>query len=76
MTRCRCYVASGTAGGVVRRDGEGLPPLTPSLSPPRGPPQSDLLVELPDQTPAFDPAEAVLLPDFDFDQSRPDDFDL
>jgi hypothetical protein len=25
MTRCRCYLPPGTARGVVRRDGEGLP---------------------------------------------------
>ena len=32
-----------------------LPHKPPPLSPARGPPQSDLLVELLDQTPAFDP---------------------
>ena len=41
----------------------------------RGPPQSDLLVELLDQTPTFDPAEPDPVPDFEFDQSVPGDFD-
>jgi hypothetical protein len=45
----------------------------PHLSPARGPPQADLLTGLLDQTPAFDPAEPV--PDFEFDQSLPEDFD-
>ncbi len=45
-------------------------------SPARGPPQSDLLTGLLDQTPAFDPTEPEPVPDFDFDQSLPDDFDL
>ncbi len=48
----------------------------PPLSPARGPPQSDLLTGLLDQTPAFDPAEPDPVPDFEFDQSLPDDFDL
>jgi hypothetical protein len=48
----------------------------PPLSPARGPPQSDLLTGLLDQTPAFDPAEPEPIPDFEFDQSTPDDFDL
>ena len=39
---------------------------------PRGRPQSDLLFELLDQTPAFDPAEPDPVPDFDFDQPLPD----
>ena len=51
-----------------------LPHKPPPLSPARGPPQSDLLTGLLDQTPTFDPAEPV--PDFDFDQSIPDDLDL
>jgi len=46
----------------------------PPVSPARGPPQSDLLVELLDQTPTFDPAEPDPVPDFEFDQSLPDDF--
>jgi hypothetical protein len=53
-----------------------LPHKPPPLSPARGPPQSDLLTGLLDQTPAFDPAEPEPVPDFDFDQSLPDDFDL
>ena len=39
----------------------------------RGPPQTDLLL---DQTPQFDPAEPESVPDFDFDQSVPDEFDF
>ena len=53
-----------------------LPHKPPPLSPACGPPQSDLLTGLLDQTPAFDPAEPEPIPDFDFDQSTPDDFDL
>ena len=56
--------------------GEGLPHKPPPLSPARRPPQNDLLTGLLDQTPAFDPAEPEPIPDFDFDQSLPDDFDL
>ena len=40
------------------------------------PPQSDLLTGLLDQTPTFDPVEPEPVPDFDFDPSIPDDFDL
>jgi hypothetical protein len=36
---------------------------------------SDLLVECLDQTPAFDPAEPDPIPEFEFDQSLPDDFE-
>jgi hypothetical protein len=46
--------------------------LPPPISPARGPPQGDFLL---DQTPAFDPAEAQPAPDFTFDQSLPDYFD-
>ena len=53
-----------------------LPHKPQPLSPARGPPQSDLLTGLLDQTPAFDPAEPDPVPDFAFDQSLPDDFDL
>ena len=53
-----------------------LPHKPPPLSPARGPPQSDLLTGLLDQTPAFDPVEPEPVADFDFDQSLPDDFDL
>jgi hypothetical protein len=52
-----------------------LPHKPPPLSPARGPPQSDLLTGLLDQTSAFDPAEAEPVPDFEFDQSLPDDFE-
>jgi len=40
-----------------------LPHKPPPLSPARGPPQSDLLTGLLDQTPAFDPAEPDPVPD-------------
>ena len=40
-----------------------LPLGPPPLSPARGPPQSDLLTGLLDQTPAFDPAEPEPIPD-------------
>jgi hypothetical protein len=52
-----------------------LPHKPLPLSPARGPPQSDLLVEPLDQTPAFDPAEPDPVPDFEFDQSMPDESD-
>ena len=42
-----------------------LPHKPPPLSPARGPPQSDLLVELLDQSPAFGPTEPDPVPDFD-----------
>ena len=45
-----------------------LPHTPPPISPARGPPQGDFLL---DQTPAFDPTEAEPLPDFVFDQSLP-----
>ncbi len=50
-----------------------LPHKPPPLSPARGPPQSDLLTGLLDQTPTFDPAEPDPVPDFD--QSIHDDLD-
>ena len=53
-----------------------LPHKPPPLSPARGPPQSDLLTELLDQTPTFDTAEREPVPDFEFDHSLPDDLDL
>ena len=40
-----------------------LPHKPPPRSPARGPPQSDLLTGLLDQTPAFDPAEPEPIPD-------------
>ena len=49
-----------------------LPHQPPLISPARGPPQGDLLL---DQTPAFDPSEAEPIPDFVFDQSLPDELD-
>jgi hypothetical protein len=52
-----------------------LPHKPPPLSPARGPPQSDLLPGLLDQTRTFDPAAAEPVPHFDFDRSLPDDFD-
>jgi hypothetical protein len=53
-----------------------LPHKPPPLSPARGPPQDDLLTGLLDQTPTFEPAEPQPVPDFEFDQALPDDFDL
>jgi hypothetical protein len=52
-----------------------LPHKPPHLSPARGPPQGDLHTRLLDQTPTFDPAEPESVPNFEFDQSLPDDFD-
>lgn len=49
-----------------------LPHLPPPVSPARGPPQRDLLL---DQTPVVDPLEAEPVPEFVFDQSLPDEFD-
>ena len=49
-----------------------LPHSPPPLSPARGPPQGDLLL---DQTPAFDPSGAEPEPDFVFDQSLPTAFE-
>jgi hypothetical protein len=49
-----------------------LPDRPPPLAPARGPPQRALLL---DQTPSFDPADPEPVPDFQFDQSLPDDFD-
>ena len=49
-----------------------LPHSPPPISPARGPPQGDFLL---DQTPAFDPTEAEAVPDFSFDQSLPDESD-
>ncbi|HUF51392.1 MAG TPA: transposase [Longimicrobiales bacterium] len=52
----------------------GLPTTPPPLSPARGPPQQDLVLDVDpgfdlDQTPAYDPSEPEPVPDFDFDQS-------
>ncbi len=49
-----------------------LPHRPPPISPARGPPQRDLLL---DQTPAFDPAHGEPIPELVFDQSLPDEFD-
>ena len=49
-----------------------LPHALPPISPARGPPQGDFLL---DQTPAFDPTQAESIPDFMFDPSLPADFD-
>jgi hypothetical protein len=49
-----------------------LPHTPPPISPARGPPQGDFLL---DQTPAFDPSEAEPVPVFVFDQSLPHEFD-
>ncbi len=46
--------------------------LPPPLSPARGPPQGDFLL---DQTSGFDPAEAEPVPDFVFDQSVAEEFE-
>lgn len=48
------------------------PHRPPPLSPARGPPQGELLL---DQTPAFDLADPEPVPDFQFDQSLTADFD-
>ena len=49
-----------------------LPHTPPPISPARGPPQGDFLL---DQTPAFDPSEAEPVPEFVFDQSLPHEDD-
>ena len=48
-----------------------LPHTPPPISPARGPPQADFLL---DQTPTFDPTEAEPVPEFVFDQSLPAEF--
>lgn len=50
-----------------------LPHRPPPLSPARAPPQIDFLA---DPSPAFDPCEPDPVPEFEFDQSVPDDFDF
>ncbi len=50
-----------------------LPHRPPHLSPARAPPQTELLD---DPSTAFDLAEPEPIPEFDFDQSVPDDFDV
>ena len=49
-----------------------LPHTPPPISPARGPPQGDFLL---DQIPAFDPSEAAPVLDFVFDPSLHDEFD-
>ncbi len=49
-----------------------LPNKPPPLAPARGPPQRDFML---DQTSSFDPAGPEPVPDFQFDQSLPADFD-
>jgi hypothetical protein len=49
-----------------------LPHQPPPLSPARGPPQGDFLL---DQTSAFDPTETEPVPEVIFDQSLPDEFE-
>jgi Putative transposase/Transposase zinc-binding domain len=53
-----------------------FPHRPPPLAPARGPPQIDFLTDPSDQTPGFDPAEPEPVPEFEFDQSVPDDFDF
>ena len=48
-----------------------LPHLPPPLSPARGPPQGDFLL---DQTSEFHPAEPEPVPEYIFDQSLPEEF--
>ncbi len=52
--------------------GSGLPHQRPPISPARGPPQGDFLL---DQTPGFDPTDTEPVPDFVFDPSLPEHFD-
>jgi hypothetical protein len=50
-----------------------LPRRPSPLSPARAPPQTELLT---DQSTAFDLAEPDPVPEFEFDQSVPNDFDF
>ena len=49
-----------------------LPHRPPRVSPARGPPQAELHL---DQTPAFDLAAPEAIPQFEFDQSPPQELD-
>ncbi len=49
-----------------------LPHRPPRVSPARGPPQAELDL---DQSPAFDLAAPEPIPEFEFDQSSPHDWD-
>ena len=69
------HLESGPPRNACIAWGEGLHHKPPPLSPARGPPQSDLLTGFLDQTSAFDPAEPEPVPDLEFDQSLPADFD-
>jgi hypothetical protein len=53
-----------------------LPHRHPPLAPARAPPQIDFLADPSDPSPGFDPVEPEPVPEFEFDQSVPDDFDL
>lgn len=48
-----------------------LPHRPPPVAPARDPPQGDFLL---DQSPAFDPTEPEPVPEYEFDQSVPDEF--
>jgi hypothetical protein len=50
-----------------------LPHKPPPLAPARAPPQTELLT---DQSTAFDLADPDPVPEFEFDQSLPDDCDF
>jgi hypothetical protein len=53
-----------------------LPHRPPPLAPARGPPQIDFLTGPSDHSHGFDPAESEPAPEFEFDQSVPDDLDF
>ena len=53
-----------------------LPHRPPPLSPARAPPQIDFLTDPSDPLIALDPSEPEPVPEFEFDQSVPDDFDF
>ena len=67
------HLESGPPRNACIAWGEGLPHRPPPLSPARGPPQIEFLTDL---SPAFDPSEPEPVPEFEFDQSLPDDFDF
>jgi hypothetical protein len=49
-----------------------LPHRPPRVSPARGPPQAEFRF---DQTPSFDLADPEAIPEYDYDQSLPDDWE-
>jgi len=53
-----------------------VPPADRSLAPARAPPQINFLTDPSDPSLAFDPAEPEPVPEFEFDQSLPDDLDF